>query len=78
MGIGSGSTVPYVVDRIVQQGVEANKGRLFFPTGESSYPDLQGLLVALLLLRYLHHIAPRRHAVPRDHELTIQASSRSS
>lgn len=34
VGIGSGSTVPYVVDRIVQQGVEANKDRIFFPTGE--------------------------------------------
>lgn len=37
VGIGSGSTVPYVVDRIVQQGVEANKDRLFFPTGEPSH-----------------------------------------
>ena len=25
--------MPYVVDRIVQQGVEANKGRVFVPTG---------------------------------------------
>lgn len=29
----AGSTVPYVVDRIVQQGLEANKGRVFVPTG---------------------------------------------
>ncbi|KAG6879406.1 hypothetical protein C0992_002888 [Termitomyces sp. T32_za158] len=36
IGIGSGSTVPYVVDRIVQQGVEANKGRIFVPTGFQS------------------------------------------
>jgi hypothetical protein len=28
-----GSTVPYVVDRIVQQGKEANTGRVFIPTG---------------------------------------------
>ena len=28
-----GSTVPYVVERIVQQGVEANKKRVFIPTG---------------------------------------------
>ncbi|KAG8824254.1 ribose-5-phosphate isomerase rki1 [Serendipita sp. 399] len=27
IGVGSGSTVPYVVDRIVQQGPEANQGR---------------------------------------------------
>jgi len=34
IGIGSGSTVPYVVDRIVQQGAKANEGRVFLPTGE--------------------------------------------
>jgi len=34
IGIGSGSTVPYVVDRIVAQGLEANKGRVFIPTGK--------------------------------------------
>ena len=28
-----GSTVPYVVERIVQQGVEANEKRVFVPTG---------------------------------------------
>ncbi|KAF5354310.1 hypothetical protein D9756_007205 [Leucocoprinus leucothites] len=31
-----GSTVPYVVERIVQQGVEANKKRVFIPTGFQS------------------------------------------
>lgn len=36
IGIGSGSTVPYVVDRIVAQGLEANKGRVFIPTGFQS------------------------------------------
>ncbi|KJA21776.1 hypothetical protein HYPSUDRAFT_41620 [Hypholoma sublateritium FD-334 SS-4] len=36
IGIGSGSTVPYVVDRIVQQGEEVNKGRVFIPTGFQS------------------------------------------
>ncbi|KAH0579018.1 ribose-5-phosphate isomerase rki1, variant 2 [Termitomyces sp. 'cryptogamus'] len=36
IGIGSGSTVPYVVDRIVQQGVEVNKNRIFVPTGFQS------------------------------------------
>ncbi|KAJ8456278.1 hypothetical protein ONZ45_g18786 [Pleurotus djamor] len=36
IGIGSGSTVPYVVERIVQQGVEANKDRVFIPTGFQS------------------------------------------
>ncbi|KAG9315320.1 ribose-5-phosphate isomerase [Chiua virens] len=36
IGIGSGSTVPYVVDRIVQQGAELNKGRVFIPTGFQS------------------------------------------
>ncbi|KAG6911035.1 ribose-5-phosphate isomerase rki1 [Tephrocybe rancida] len=36
IGIGSGSTVPYVVDRIVQQGLEANKNRIFVPTGFQS------------------------------------------
>jgi ribose 5-phosphate isomerase A len=33
IGIGSGSTVPYVVDRIVAQGKEANLKRVFIPTG---------------------------------------------
>lgn len=36
IGIGSGSTVPYVVERIVQQGEELNKGRVFVPTGFQS------------------------------------------
>ena len=31
--IYTGSTVPYVVERIVQQGVELNKDRVFIPTG---------------------------------------------
>lgn len=36
IGVGSGSTVPYVVERIVQQGEAANKGRVFIPTGSSA------------------------------------------
>lgn len=36
IGIGSGSTVPYVVERILQQGREANTGRVFIPTGPST------------------------------------------
>ncbi|KAH7100054.1 ribose-5-phosphate isomerase [Auriculariales sp. MPI-PUGE-AT-0066] len=36
IGIGSGSTVPYVVERIVQQGEEVNKNRVFIPTGFQS------------------------------------------
>ncbi|WWC87270.1 ribose-5-phosphate isomerase [Kwoniella dendrophila CBS 6074] len=36
IGIGSGSTVPYVVDRIVAQGFQANKDRVFLPTGFQS------------------------------------------
>ncbi|KAF8728461.1 hypothetical protein AX14_006615 [Amanita brunnescens Koide BX004] len=36
IGIGSGSTVPYVVERIVQQGKEVNKDRVFIPTGFQS------------------------------------------
>ncbi|KAJ7595904.1 ribose 5-phosphate isomerase A-domain-containing protein [Mycena floridula] len=36
VGIGSGSTVPYVVERIVQQGEEANRERVFVPTGFQS------------------------------------------
>lgn len=36
IGIGSGSTVPYVVERIVKQGAEANKNRVFIPTGFQS------------------------------------------
>jgi ribose 5-phosphate isomerase A len=33
IGIGSGSTVPYVVERILAQGEEANRSRVFIPTG---------------------------------------------
>ncbi|KIY72015.1 ribose-5-phosphate isomerase [Cylindrobasidium torrendii FP15055 ss-10] len=36
IGIGSGSTVPYVVERIVMQGDEANENRVFIPTGFQS------------------------------------------
>jgi len=36
IGIGSGSTVPYVVERIVAQGAELNKTRVFIPTGFQS------------------------------------------
>ncbi|KIP03655.1 hypothetical protein PHLGIDRAFT_110604 [Phlebiopsis gigantea 11061_1 CR5-6] len=36
IGIGSGSTVPYVVERIVSQGPEVNKDRVFIPTGFQS------------------------------------------
>ncbi|KAJ6504184.1 ribose-5-phosphate isomerase [Mycena polygramma] len=36
IGIGSGSTVPYVVERIVQLGAEANRERVFIPTGFQS------------------------------------------
>ncbi|GJF00182.1 ribose 5-phosphate isomerase [Phanerochaete sordida] len=36
IGIGSGSTVPYVVERIVAQGPEVNKDRVFIPTGFQS------------------------------------------
>ena len=33
IGVGSGSTVPYVVERILAQGPEVNKDRVFIPTG---------------------------------------------
>ncbi|CAE6444558.1 unnamed protein product [Rhizoctonia solani] len=36
IGVGSGSTVPYVVDRIIQQGDKLNKNRVFIPTGFQS------------------------------------------
>ena len=32
----TGSTVPYVVERILQQGEERNKDRVFLPTGFQS------------------------------------------
>jgi len=34
-----GSTVPYVVERIVAQGAEVNRNRVFIPTGMSKYPS---------------------------------------
>lgn len=36
IGIGSGSTVPYVVDRLIEQGPEINAERVFLPTGYQS------------------------------------------
>ncbi|KZT54248.1 ribose-5-phosphate isomerase [Calocera cornea HHB12733] len=36
IGIGSGSTVPFVVERILAQGKELNKDRVFLPTGFQS------------------------------------------
>jgi len=36
IGVGSGSTVPYVVERIVAQGSSANADRVFIPTGFQS------------------------------------------
>ncbi|GAA94907.1 uncharacterized protein L969DRAFT_105086 [Mixia osmundae IAM 14324] len=36
IGIGSGSTVPYVVERILEQGSEINEDRWFIPTGFQS------------------------------------------
>ncbi len=32
----AGSTVPYVVERIIQQGEERNRDRVFLPTGFQS------------------------------------------
>lgn len=34
-----GSTVPYVVERILQQGEEVNKDRIFLPTGDYCLPQ---------------------------------------
>ena len=34
-----GSTVPYVVERIVAQGAEVNRNRVFIPTGTSKHPS---------------------------------------
>ena len=45
-----GSTVPYVVERIVQQGTELNKSRVFIPTGEHQFPS--GFMVFILLLGF--------------------------
>ncbi len=36
IGIGSGSTVPYVVERILAQGATLNADRVFIPTGFQS------------------------------------------
>ncbi|KAI0266425.1 ribose-5-phosphate isomerase [Gloeopeniophorella convolvens] len=36
IGVGSGSTVPYVVERILEQGAAHNADRVFIPTGFQS------------------------------------------
>jgi hypothetical protein len=48
----SGSTVPYVVDRIIQQGDKVNKGRVFIPTGAPRFS------LALVRLTSLMHRVP--------------------
>ncbi|KAF7369065.1 Ribose-5-phosphate isomerase [Mycena venus] len=40
IGIGSGSTVPYVVERIVQLGAAANQERVFIPTAKFPTIDI--------------------------------------
>lgn len=75
IGIGSGSTVPYVVDRIVQQGVEANKDRLFFPTGESLFLEICG---PSCRLRSLRPAASCQTVALSRRSADIQASSPSS
>ncbi|KAI0828507.1 ribose 5-phosphate isomerase [Trametes gibbosa] len=47
IGIGSGSTVPYVVERIVSQGRSMNKDRVFIPT---SFQSKELIVNAQLLL----------------------------
>ncbi|KAI0713241.1 ribose 5-phosphate isomerase [Earliella scabrosa] len=47
IGIGSGSTVPYVVERIVAQGQALNKDRVFIPT---SFQSKELIVNAQLLL----------------------------
>ncbi|KAH9918076.1 ribose 5-phosphate isomerase A-domain-containing protein [Fomitopsis serialis] len=47
IGIGSGSTVPYVVERIVAQGAARNKDRVFIPT---SFQSKELIVSAQLLL----------------------------
>ena len=47
IGIGSGSTVPYVVERIVAQGKALNKDRVFIPT---SFQSKELIVNAQLLL----------------------------
>lgn len=60
IGIGSGSTVPYVVERIQSQGAEVNKDRIFLPTGSSDSERLTAstrdvadkALISLHIARY--------------------------
>ena len=47
IGIGSGSTVPYVVERILAQGPEVNKDRVFIPTGFQSKELIVGAQLRL-------------------------------
>lgn len=54
-----GSTVPYVVERIVQQGAELNKLRVFIPTGMFQFPrDL--LIILESFIRISIETADRR------------------
>lgn len=48
IGIGSGSTVPYVVERILAQGEQANRDRVFIPTGKRKVVYGNGLDSSLM------------------------------
>lgn len=50
IGIGSGSTVPYVVERIQAQGKDVNASRVFLPTGKP--------ILVLYQLRYIANLIP--------------------
>jgi ribose 5-phosphate isomerase A len=57
IGIGSGSTVPYVVDRIVAQGKEANLKRVFIPTGTSLVSPVECLALCVGRGGGMHKVA---------------------
>lgn len=62
IGIGSGSTVVYVVERIVAQGEEVNASRLFVPTSFQA----KNLIIEGGTLLHSSRTPPRRRRhVPR-------------
>ena len=66
IAVGSGSTVPYVVERILQQGDEVNRKRKFIPTSFQAKELIVGNGLTLGDVEYVN-ISLRRYRLLMDY-----------
>ena len=66
IAVGSGSTVPYVVERILQQGDEVNRKRKFIPTSLQAKELIVGNGLTLGDVEYVN-ISLRRYRLLMDY-----------